>query len=262
MKNLERNHWIDAAKALPIGASRRIYHGAERRPNLVIWNQADKWSAYCHSCHESDAVRKEFALPPVPVIRHAGRDNPGRCSSLAPLTAWPDVPVKEIVLFLQQKGVHLQMLEKFKPRWSHNDLRIVLNIEGVELGRTMSAHVKSKWYTYTTGTEFLSVGSATAPTVVVVEDTFSLAKLHWYSNPDETEVICALGTRLSNTALTKLINRHVRMCFDADAAGVEAADILRRRLNLLGIQNSTVFPDRGKDPKDMPPEWCRKVCTL
>ena len=57
---LHKEEWLKDAQALPIGRCNRIYHGAEHRPNLVVWNLEDRWSAYCHACKEGAVVKKDF----------------------------------------------------------------------------------------------------------------------------------------------------------------------------------------------------------
>ncbi len=44
---MHRSEWLDQCKRVPVGQTRRVVHGAEGRPNLVLYNNPDSWSAYC-----------------------------------------------------------------------------------------------------------------------------------------------------------------------------------------------------------------------
>ena len=55
---LDRSEWLAEAQSLMVGASKRVYHGAETRPNLVLRNEPEGWSAYCFSCKQHGYVPK------------------------------------------------------------------------------------------------------------------------------------------------------------------------------------------------------------
>lgn len=254
---LDKDQWLKDAKKIPIGSSRRIWHGAEKRPNLVIWNNEDSWSAYCHSCHDGGKVMKEYVKPVQKVIQHVGKDDPGKCYPLLEGFMSPDVPLKDIIGFVQSKGLHLQMLKDFNPRWSTNDLRIVVETAEGLIGRTMNPKVLQKWYSYKSeGGYFSASTDYDAPFVVLTEDFFSAAKAQWYA-PRNVQVIALLGTSLHKALLTKLMNRSIIICTDNDTAGRDAAFKLKRRFDLLGLPNETRLPENGLDPKDMNALWFR-----
>ena len=56
---MHQSEWLDEAKKVPVGQHRRVYHGAERRTSLVVWNNEDSWSAYCHACGTGGKVWKK-----------------------------------------------------------------------------------------------------------------------------------------------------------------------------------------------------------
>lgn len=254
MRKLTNDHWLKQAKLLPIGADRRIYHGAERRPNLTIRNEESCWSAYCHSCKEGAKVMKEFVKPAPPVIKHVSRHDPGLCRSLEGIQ-WPDVPTEKIIGFLNSKGITKHMLKPYDAKWSINDQRIVVTTPEGMIGRTMDPKVLQKWYSYRNEHGFFAANQDyDAPNIVLTEDFFSAAKVQFYA-PEGYQAIALLGTVLHKALLTKLTNRRVIICTDGDDAGREAELRFRRKFELLGIETTSVLPPEGSDPKDMDKDW-------
>ena len=66
---LHPDEWLREAKRLPIGRAARVYHGAEHRPNLVVKNLPDRYTCYCHRCHEGGVVLKEFVKVEQPTVK-------------------------------------------------------------------------------------------------------------------------------------------------------------------------------------------------
>ena len=53
---LPRQDWLDQAKRLAVGMKIRVRHQRERRANMVISNDKDRWWAYCNACKEGGVV--------------------------------------------------------------------------------------------------------------------------------------------------------------------------------------------------------------
>lgn len=74
---IPREEWLQDAQALPVGRSERVYHGAERRQNMLVKNKPDGWACWCFSCQDGGFVPKEHVRlqepdePDVPEIATA-----------------------------------------------------------------------------------------------------------------------------------------------------------------------------------------------
>ena len=109
-KHMHEEEWLDQAKRCPLGQARRVYHGAETTPALVVFNKQDAWSAYCHRCHSTGFKAKELVriVQPQSTKQQKLSSNPGRLLSLGavlsgqlPLAAQT---VRATILHWQSKG--------------------------------------------------------------------------------------------------------------------------------------------------------------
>ncbi len=256
---LHKDEWLREAKRLPIGRTERVYHGAERRPNLVVRNLQDRWVAWCHACGRGGVVMKEFVKlqDTPPVIENKRRDDTG------PLTSIMSMPqFEKVVPFLQSKHMSPIYIEDYNPKWSEQDKRIVLNFNGTLFGRDVTGTSKSKWYSYKWDKSYVSTRIQTEygvqPDVAVItEDFFSAAKGKFcMRNPFMVETIACMGTSVHPDLLVYLSTfRKVVVLFDHDKAGESGAEFVSRTMDLLGIQHVIDYPDKGCDPKDMGGEW-------
>ena len=143
---MHKSEWLDLCKRVPVGQTRRTRHGAEGRPNLVLYNNPDSWSAYCHSCKTSGFVRKEYLEPvdtSVPVYKKYldTRD-------LVSLEAMSDADFKRLVLLLHDKCMSLPVMSKFNPLYNKGDERLVFRFDGVDIGRDCTGRSPAKWLKY------------------------------------------------------------------------------------------------------------------
>ena len=272
---IHKSEWLDQCKRVPVGQTRRVVHGAEGRPNLVLYNNPDSWSAYCHSCKTSGFVRKEYLEPvdtSVPVYKKYldTRD-------LVSLGAMSDADFKRLVLLLHDKCMSLPVMSKFNPLYNKGDERLVFRFDGVDIGRDCTGRSPAKWlkyhkepskdYVYLQG----RICTGYEP-VVLVEDLFSAIKINHYTG---WSALCCLGTRITDeiirfiTSPSELpisttgapqrlhpqerLERIVIAAFDGDLAGRDAERSLVSRLALRGLGYRTVRIPDGLDPKDMRP---------
>ena len=258
MSKLCHDHWLAEAKRLPIGRSNRIYHGAERRPNLVIRNLTDSYRAYCHSCHEGQVVKKEFVstvrVAPVELSRDHG--------VLTALTHLPYHKLLPIIRFLSSKGLSFEMVEHHA-MYSLKDERLVFQTPTLTIGRDTTNKSKAKWLRYKGNRGYASptqfIGMRGVGNIILVEDYLSVLKGYHYIKQERlygNGIISMQGTEIK-PELTEILLRadHVTLCFDNDVAGIAGARKASQQLDLLGVSNSTIFPDVNKDPKDMWGEW-------
>lgn len=258
MSKLCHDHWLAEAKRLPIGRSNRIYHGAERRPNLVIRNLADSYRAYCHSCHEGQVVKKEF-VSTLPVAQEELSRDHGKLVGLECLIG---TDADRIARFLLSKNMTWEMVYKHC-LYSHKDQRLVFKTPTVVIGRDITERSKAKWVRYKGDKSYASpiqfTGITKVGNITLVEDYLSVLKGYHYINQERlygNGIISMQGTEIK-PELTEILLRadHVTLCFDNDAAGIAGARKAAQQLDLLGVSNSTIFPDVNKDPKDMWGEW-------
>lgn len=259
MSKLCHDHWLAEAKRLPVGRSNRIYHGAERRPNLVIRNLQDSYRAYCHSCHEGQVVKKEFVKPyEPPVLPEKTKDH----GVLTPLVQLPEHKLLPIIRFLNSKGLSYEMVERYA-MYSAKDERLVFQTPTLTIGRDVTGKSKAKWLRYKGNRGYAAAVFVNKDhpqgNIVLVEDYLSVLKGHHYITKEclfSNAIVSMQGTDIKPELTEILLNAdHVTLCFDNDAAGIEGARKAAQQLDLLGISNSTIFPDVNKDPKDMWGEW-------
>lgn len=261
---MHRSEWLDLAERVPVGQHRRHYHGAERRPNLVVWNNPDSWSAWCHACHEGGKVMKEVLQPIaelVPVFqKYLSLSD---CCTLSELSTAHPARFKRLVVLLHQKGMSTTLLAPYSPLYSLIDDRLVLGWQGRYVGRDCTGKHHAKWLVYHNNShvpmDYLYLqGENTCKTreaVVLTEDVFSAIKLNAYTG---LSTLWCMGTHVSDAIIAFLITctkpvRYPVLAFDGDTAGDKAARVAAKRLGIRGVGFSTVQVPRGLDPKDLTP---------
>lgn len=241
------SEWLDEAKRLPVGQTRRIYHGAERRPNLVIRNMDDRYTAYCHSCHEGSVHMKAMVKHQHRVVAEDFQDfyvwNPPN-----------EADYKRAAIFLASKDMAMLYLERLV--WSVFNDRLVFHTPQMVLGRDMSGHSKAKWLVYSYTKSFNTLRPVPSfgfdqQTVILCEDLFSAAKWDYFT-PANTWGVHLNGTDIQSDLTSLLLTaRHVVLALDGDSAGREGEARITRALQLVGIVPTIVRVPEGKDPKNM-----------
>lgn len=265
---MHRSEWLDQCKRVPVGQTRRVVHGAEGRPNLVLYNNPDSWSAYCHSCKTSGFVRKEYLEPvdtTAPVYKKYldTRD-------LVSIQGMSDADFKRLVLMLHDKRMSLPVMQKFNPLYNKGDERLVFRFDGVDIGRDCTGRSPAKWLKYhkEPSKEFVYLQGRICTgyePVVLVEDLFSAIKVNHYTG---WSALCCLGTRITDEIIRFVSSmaytgtqqecvhnsatpRIAIAAFDGDSAGRRAERDLVGRLGLRGVGYRTVRIPDGLDPKDL-----------
>jgi len=250
MKSIPKEEWLDQAKRLHVGSSRRVYHGAEGKPNLLISNKHDKYTCWCFRCNKGGVRMKEqVALtkaPPVAQERAVMSSNPG---PLVPVLSLPPDRLREVLVHLNEKGMSLELLAEMNPLYSQKDSRLVLTTPDVLIGRDTTGKHPAKWHTYIDATGF-SRGAFRefTGTVVLVEDMYSAVKIN-QACPDVLAVAC-LGTKVGIQLTSRLmVAQHVVLWFDSDAAGQDARAKTLRLFSLLDFRYSHITT--AQDPKQL-----------
>jgi len=260
-KSIPRSEWIVEAQRLPVGQSRRVYHGSESRANMVVRNTVEGWSCHCFECNAGGFQAKELvrfsSIPSAQVVPPSS--DPG---TLIPIYDLSSSELKPILGHLQSKGVSPTILMWANPCLSRKDKRLVFHTEEGMVGRDLTGTHPAKWHTYRMRMHFMRGGVypfSDGRPVAVTEDFYSASKITYYTDGAVLGVAC-LGTLASKTLTACLLNcPEVYLCFDGDEYGKRAAIKYERLLNLLGIQNSQRLPPAGFDPKDLSPE---QICNL
>ena len=250
---LPLDEWLADAQRLPIGGVNRVYHGAEHRRNLVVYNKPDRWEAWCHACNEGGVLFKTHVRavdePPPPILQ----------SVPSVLTA-PDIP--DVIKHLQSKGVSLPVLREFKPQYSPIDKRLVLSSGGMVLGRDITGRSPAKWYNYTNHLVFKAGSSGI---IFLTEDVYSAIKIYYTSRRlgVSVQAWAILGTRVHAALRTSLVQagHPVVRWFDADASGRAADTAVHRACRAFGIQTVAAQPPREVDPKMHTYQEIQRVIT-
>lgn len=238
------DEWLPQAKRLAVGMQRRIWHMHERRPNLVIANDVDKWWCYCHACHEGSTVQKSHVLLGDACIVS---DDVVVPNDIRPVY---DAGVEvQIERFLASKNMSSMYLPELW--YSESRQRLMLKLNGQWHGRDLTGRSLQKWMNYGKDTHIGNSFTYTA----VTEDIFSMFKVRWAMReyPNFTAV-CALGTSCRDTLTGTFITfppKHLAWFFDADSAGDRGARTCITRMRPHVQQQSRPRPPDGLDPKDM-----------
>lgn len=248
---LLEHEWLSHAKALPQGQTRRILHLRERRPNLIVGHEADRWWAYCQACKQGGVVQKTH-------VRLTGVQAPRRSSDLdwprdaTLLTRCDAVTQLRIFEFLLQRGIDPNMLPALA-EYSEERKRLLLKIDGAWLGRDLTGNSPQKWVTYNSAVHVLP--EPTHATLVLTEDTFSMIKVRWAlrSQRLELDAGCTLGTRVHDKTMLPILGKYSRVLFfyDGDGPGETGAMHEAQRIRAFGLYSQVIPTPRGYDPKDL-----------
>lgn len=270
---LHRSEWLEDAKKVPVGQHRRVYHGAEPTPALVLWNNEDSWSCYCHRCHEGGKVYKqvlEKVDESVPVYRKYF--NLKDTCSLSDLASKHPDKYKRMVLLLHDKGMSTALFKGYNVKYNLVDDRLCFIFNGVVIGRDCRNTGNAKWLMYHSDNQSSHVylqGRKTGKTcepVIFTEDLFSAIKVNHYTG---FSTLWIQGTRLSDDIILRFIepintmenlrdkssrlNPVAVLSLDSDSAGYSAVRSITNRFNLLGLPIRNVDIPVGLDPKDLKP---------
>lgn len=253
MSQLRQEDWLHHAQGIAVGQVIRVPHKGDRtdRANLIIYNHADRWSAYCMSCKLAgnldkthvrivEAAPKESVLPSTPMdIEHFGDLLPNLKN--------------QILHFLARKGMDLSYLPQVF--YSESRKRLVVQTpQGVLMGRDITDASEAKWLVYGDA-KYIGYPSVCRINVVT-EDLFSMFKvdhaLHHFDMTREYTAVCSLGTGFAPPLMAHLIRGGgVVVFYDGDKAGREGAISQSKRVRAFGVPAIAAPAPEGFDPKDM-----------
>lgn len=257
---LPEHEWLAQAKRLAVGMKSRIKHRNEKRINLVIGNDPDKYWAYCQRCHEGGVVKKDHVLlgdydPIIPVELGTPDD-----MKMVRFSEY-EVPVAR---FLATKNMALTYMPQ-DLRVSPSQRRLIVpcstHNDCFYHGRDLTGRSDRKWLNYNSQQIVLAPTYQQRKRVVVVEDLFSMFKVNWAAHNSNipVNVVCALGTAIKGSLVVQLMEfDNVIWFFDADPAGTDGALNGMRRMRVWNRQRF-IKPPAGCDPKDMD---CKDIVSL
>lgn len=224
---LDRSEWLLDAKRLMVGQSKRIYHGAETRPNLVIRNEPEGWSAYCFHCKQHNFVPKGYKEAVQYKQDLITRLN--RAQDIAvPLEQLSEDLQTKVLRFLIKKGLWVALASPYLAGVVLKEQRLLFNVGTAWLGRDYTEIREPKWMTYQEGLAYLK-GS---PVLFLTEDILSALKVHVLTG---CSALALQGTKIKQQhVLCCLQAKAIVLAFDADTAGQECTIKTRQILRNLG----------------------------
>lgn len=246
----EPDGWLEEAKRLPVGYSKRMQHGRENRLNLQISNLADKWMWWCFACCTGGQVKKEHLrikteqadLKPIQI------NEEDMLYAKSQRTEW-----EQIVRFLYSKN----MAPEYVPSiWLHKEHRHRLFIKDNFLQWHSRAYTGIKpWTPKWLRHGGIPISGHAGPITVICEDLFSMLKLQRALQGEESaSVLCTLGCSINNEAvllMLKSCTQEVVWAYDGDSAGWHGTDRGIKRMRPHVAVQSKLNTPRGKDPKDL-----------
>ena len=224
---LDPAEWLKDAQTLMVGQHKRIYHGAETRPNLVIRNESDCWSAYCFACKTHDFVpkgRREAVQYRVDKVAKL----PEALANLIPLSAFPMEQQEQIMHFCIKKGVWQKLIAPYFKGIVSKEQRMLFNVGTAWLGRDYTGLREPKWMTYQEGLAYLAGSSV----LVLTEDVLSAIKVHELLG---CSALAIQGTQLKPQHLPVCLQaKAIVLAFDPDQAGQDCTKRTTKRLQNLG----------------------------
>lgn len=240
--------WLAEAQRLPIGGQRRVRHNEEHGKAMVVYNDIDRWSCYCHRCGEGGSVQKEHVLLNVPEAQPSVMPWPQDAIPADTSPRW-----RGAYTMLLSKGIDARRdLAGLSLYISDRDRRLLIPTSLGWVGRALAGQ-QPKWTGYVSAPVYgMHPHDNPAPGAVWVltEDLLSAYKVR-RAVPEYTAVAC-LGTRLSTKLLERMLGSiFVILAFDGDAAGRSGAAKVAHRLRGLGLSCRIANTPEGLDPKDL-----------
>lgn len=250
---LHEHEWLTQAKRLSIGMRMRVRHGRERRLNLTVGNERDRWWCYCQACKQGGVLMKEHVIlgaDPAPIT----------AEDLVLPTDMQPVYSSEyeeaIGKFLARKGMMFPYLPTLW--YSLRAKRVLLQDDsGGWHGRDLTDKSNAKWLHFAKPHIIGMLGSTT----IITEDIFSMYKIRFAMRDQPSiGVASTLGAGCSTTAALALKNCTTLVwAYDGDSAGDEGYKSASKRMRVLVPRQLRARPPEGLDPKDMDCEAIREL---
>src|SRR5690625_3419369 len=255
-----RSWWLGIAKNLWVGDHTRKTHPADRgsRPSVIIRNEPQGYSVWCHRRNTGDYVAKTHVIPRT---APAGSEHDNLPTDLRVITDLPYHEQTSIESYMLSMGVTSSMLPKGSISWSDSRKRLVITLGNITLGRDVTNTSNCKWVDYTPAvtnhTEMLKLDGVGGD-IVLVEDTFSAVKVNHYTNKT---TVALLGTRLHDIHRLEILDRdRTFIALDGDVAGRRGTTKIIRELRAMDCRYYfPVYVPTGNDPKNLTAAQIREL---
>ena len=237
-----------------MGGKSRIRHGFERTAAMDVFNSDDRWSCYCHRCHEGGVVFKEHQRVRRAVVEpDRVQPVPAGCFHITDASRFESQQIWDLLI---QKGCPPGVIPEEELWYDRTSRRVLMYRETVALGRALDPNRLPKWLPYGawSGAPMVWTTRDGAGGMVLVEDALSgykVAKaIELLAPRSSLAVVAILGTRISDRFLPYCMGRRIICMFDGDSAGARGYTAVRRRLGAWGNEVHNCAPSKG-DPKNM-----------
>lgn len=255
---IPEDEWLEEAKKVPIGQSRRVYHGAEHRPNMVVYNNQDSWSCYCHRCHKGGYKQKAVPKLSFNKVPSTGLKVPEGISLIEVMTSYTsesiiyysftmNAAVKDSIAYLLRYNISANTLGRLgiDAFYSTEMGRLIFKYRDCYISRAMLGQ-EPKWYIHSMPEPMHLQGNEG---LILTEDLLSAIRIRAVTG---CSCIPVLGTNLTDAIMIKCTHyKQVQIAFDGDSAGLEGARKTFKALRLLGVNCTVKLAPNGLDPKDL-----------
>lgn len=257
MQKLHDSEWLDTAQRLSVGRQARLEHHCGNGTALVVYNNADSWSAWCWRCHSHGYKAKQHVVLQQDTNKSTRSNAP---EDLQSILEAPRYLQDRVLSFLLSKGIDPNQMPLQDVFISVSESRVVFRTpQGYLLGRILY-ETKSvpKWRAYFKQGKVASsarLHGADDKVVVLVEDLLSAYKVHYCTG---LTTVAVLGTHVDIMAALPAENCVVFL--DGDQAGADGAARWAKNLGFYGVGYVNLHClTREQDPKDLTEEELR-IC--
>jgi hypothetical protein len=223
--------WLDAAKELPLGRSKRIKH-CNSNYTMKINHDEKGYSAYCFRC--SDGGSKAHGVRRIRDL-FAEREFQYAKDIILPDDYTMDIPPDQAV-WLYRAGISKALAESYYIGYSPKLHRVILPVYAagklvVTQGRAVDSWLKPKYLNQAGNNKSSYLFESHSCTgawnrVVITEDILSCIRVG-----EVCPAVCCMGTALSDAQAGRLLQwDEVFIWLDNDAAGWKGAVSMRKKL--------------------------------
>lgn len=246
--------WLDIAKSLPIGGSKKVEHDCGEGLPLVVFHNENVYGRYCHRCGKLPPVFKELptlAERAEKAAQSKNADDVVAADRRPPMPAvfdpalWP----KEARLWLFKAGLSIPEITSGGFYYHESTRRVVIPV--VARGsliywqaRRIFGSAAAKYLSMPGGRKNAIPVFGSGHGIVLVEDLLSAYKIQTAG----FRSLCLMGTSLLPQLWEYLLHEpEISIWLDPDKAGRTATTEVRNALALVG--KSCRIIESARDPK-------------
>jgi DNA primase len=246
--------WLDIAKALPIGGSKKVEHECGEGLPLVVFHNENVYGRYCHRCGKLPPVFKELptlAERAEKAAQSKNADDVVAADRRPPMPAvfdpalWP----KEARLWLFKAGLSIPEITSGGFYYHESTRRVVIPVvaHGSLIywqARRIFGSAAAKYLSMPGGRKNAIPVFGSGRGIVLVEDLLSAFKIQTAG----CRSLCLMGTSLLPQLWEFLLHEEeISIWLDPDKAGRSATTEIRDQLALVGKKVRII--ETARDPK-------------